>query len=130
MNSSPPADPHPTACSTAACETCRFSSPDASDQPIVGSRVFVAVRSSEIRGAIEPRVFASFDSAILWCYCTHSLHRPHWQAFLTKFDPNGPLRMNQGGKARRARYVGWQQEMNDGTLMQLFEEEVKNQDGY
>jgi len=35
MNSSPPADPHPTACSTAACETCRFSSPDASDQPIV-----------------------------------------------------------------------------------------------
>ena len=90
-----------------------MDSPDASDQPIVGSRVFVAVRSSEIRGAIEPRVFASFDSAILWCYCTHSLHRPHWQAFLTKFDPNGPLRMNQGGKARRARYVGWQQEMNE-----------------
>lgn len=99
-------------------------------QPIVGSRVFVAVRSSDIAGCVETHVFPSFNVATLWCYCTHELHLPHWSPFLTRYDPDGPLRIGEAGKVRRARYVGWQQEMQDGSMMQIFEEVVRDESGY
>jgi hypothetical protein len=115
---------------TEAKDVGQSSDRDVRDQRIVGSRVFVAVRSSDIAGCVETRVFPSFDVAILWCYCTHRLHRPEWSPFLTRNDPTGPMQITEAGKTKRVRYVGWQQQMKDGSMMQIFEETVRGDTGY
>jgi hypothetical protein len=98
--------------------------------PLISITVFVGVRFCEVSGAIEPRVFPSFKAAMEWCYCTHNLAVDKWEAFLTKRAPDGPIRLREGGKEKRVRNVGWQQRLDDGSMMQIFEQTVRDEGGH
>jgi hypothetical protein len=75
-------------------------------------------------------VFPSFKAAMEWCYCTHNLAVDKWEAFLTKRAPDGPIRLLEGGKEKRVRNVGWQQRLDDGSMMQIFEQTVRDEGGH
>ena len=92
--------------------------------------VYVMVRSADVRGCNDTRVMPTLHSAMVAAEINYSLDINKWEPFLHRYDPHGPLTITESGKTKQCRYVGWQQELDDGTLMQIFEEPIRDEAGY
>ena len=92
--------------------------------------VYVIVRSSDVRGAVDTWVMPTLHTAMEWAELMHELDREKWETCLTRYDPDGPLTISEAGKERRCRYVGWKQEMDDGSMMQIFEQHICDENGF
>lgn len=99
--------------------------PEPSDQSVVNGPIFVLVRSSDIRGCVDVRSFRTMEAAKDHCVVRHKLPHFAWEPYLTVRCPKGPLTMGEAGETYKARYVGWQQEAHDGSMMQIFEQHIR-----